>query len=123
MKFELYSVPSGRNVVISAPVVKNVRPASDSTQPTTTLAAGKRKRIEYPVDGKQVWRTVTVYNADGSHPAAEDLLLELRADHRDRPDRSSGGVAEATPPPSKRFCASRSSNSSQPVVRAKSRVW
>jgi vancomycin resistance protein YoaR len=66
VKFELYSVPSGRNVVIGAPVVKNVRPASDSTQPTNTLAAGKRKRIEYPVDGKQVWRTVTVYNADGT---------------------------------------------------------
>jgi vancomycin resistance protein YoaR len=66
VKFELYSVPSGREVVISAPVVKNVRPASDSTQLTNTLAAGKRKRIEYPVDGKQVWRTVTVYNADGS---------------------------------------------------------
>ncbi len=66
VKFELYSVPSGRNVVIGTPVVKNVRPASDSTQVTTTLAAGKRKRIEYPVDGKQVWRTVTVYNADGT---------------------------------------------------------
>jgi vancomycin resistance protein YoaR len=66
VKFELYSVPSGRNVVISAPVVKNVRQASDSTQRTHTLAAGVRKRIEFPVDGKQVWRTVTVYNADGT---------------------------------------------------------
>jgi vancomycin resistance protein YoaR len=59
VKFELYSVPSG-------PVVKNVRPASDSTQLTSTLRSGQRKRIEYPVDGKQVWRTVTVYNADGT---------------------------------------------------------
>jgi vancomycin resistance protein YoaR len=66
VKFELYSVPSGREVVISAPVVENVRRASDSTQLTDTLPAGQRKRIEYPVDGKQVWRTVTVYNADGS---------------------------------------------------------
>ncbi len=66
VKFELYSVPNGRNVVISAPVVENVRRASDSTQLTSTLPAGQRKRIEYPVDGKQVWRTVTVYNADGS---------------------------------------------------------
>ncbi len=66
VKFELYSVPSGRNVVIGAPVVKNVRQASDSTQATHTLAAGVRKRIEFPVDGKQVWRTVTVYDADGS---------------------------------------------------------
>jgi vancomycin resistance protein YoaR len=66
VKFELYSVPSGRSVEIGQPVVKNVRPASDSTQPTNTLPAGTRKRIEYPVDGKQVWRTVTVRNADGS---------------------------------------------------------
>ena len=53
-------------MVIGAPVVKNVRRASDSTQATHTLAAGVRKRIEFPVDGKQVWRTVTVYDADGS---------------------------------------------------------
>jgi len=66
VKFELYSVPNGRTVVVGAPTVKNVRPASDSTQLTTTLPEGKRKRIEYPVDGKQVWRTVTVYNADGT---------------------------------------------------------
>lgn len=66
VKFELYSVPTGRTVEISAPTVKNIRPASDSTQATSTLPAGQRKRIEFPVDGKQVWRTVTVRNADGS---------------------------------------------------------
>ena len=66
VKFELYSVPTGRRVVISAPTVKNVRQASDSTQRTNSLAVGVRKRIEYPVDGKQVWRTVTVYDAAGS---------------------------------------------------------
>jgi vancomycin resistance protein YoaR len=66
VKFELYSVPNGRTVVVGAPTVTNVRPASDSTQLTTTLPEGQRKRIEYPVDGKQVWRTVTVYNADGT---------------------------------------------------------
>ena len=65
VKFELYSVPSGRQVIIDAPIVKNIRPASDSTQLTSTLAPGARKRIEYPVDGKQVWRTVTVYDRDG----------------------------------------------------------
>jgi vancomycin resistance protein YoaR len=66
VKFELYSVPSGRTVDIGAPTVKNIRPASDSTQPTSTLPVGTRKRIEFPVDGKQVWRTVTVYNPDGT---------------------------------------------------------
>lgn len=66
VKFELYSVPSGRTVVISAPTVKNVKPATDTTQLTTTLAPGQRQRIEYPVDGMQVWRTVTVYDAAGN---------------------------------------------------------
>lgn len=66
VKFELWSVPNGRTVVIGNPTVKNVKRATDSTQLTSTLNVGVRKRIEYPVDGKQVWRTVTVYNADGT---------------------------------------------------------
>jgi vancomycin resistance protein YoaR len=66
VKFELYSVPSGRVVVIGDPTVKNVQPATDTTQLTTTLPPGERQRIEYPVDGKQVWRTVTVYDAAGN---------------------------------------------------------
>ena len=66
VKFELYSVPNGRTVVISDPIVKNVRPATDTTQLTSTLAPGVRQRVEFPVDGKQVWRTVTVYDATGA---------------------------------------------------------
>lgn len=66
VKFELYSVPNGRRVEIGPPTVKNIKPASDSTQLTDTLAPGVRKRIEYPVDGKQVWRTWTVYDAAGT---------------------------------------------------------
>jgi vancomycin resistance protein YoaR len=66
VKFELYSVPNGRTVVISNPIVKNVKPATDTTQLTSTLAPGVRQRVEYPVDGKQVWRTVTVYDAAGA---------------------------------------------------------
>ena len=65
MKFELYSVPSGRQVVIDAPIVKNIRPATDTVQYTSTLAPGVSRRVEYPVDGKEVWRTVTVYDSNG----------------------------------------------------------
>jgi vancomycin resistance protein YoaR len=61
VRFDIYSVPTGRKVVISDPIVKNVRPATDTVQYTSSLAPGVRKRIEYPVDGKDVWRTVTVY--------------------------------------------------------------
>jgi vancomycin resistance protein YoaR len=59
--FELYSVPTGRDVVISSPVVRNVRYASDTVQYTNSLPAGQSERIEYPVNGMQVWRTVSVY--------------------------------------------------------------
>ena len=65
VKFVLYSVPSGRRVSIGNPTVRNVRPASDSVQYTTTLAPGVQQRIEYPVDGKQVWRTINVYDRKG----------------------------------------------------------
>jgi len=65
VRFELYSVPNGRKVTIGSPVVRNVRPATDTIQYTSTLAPGVRQRIESPVDGMQVWRTVTVRDANG----------------------------------------------------------
>jgi len=58
--FSLYSVPTRRTVSIGRPVVKNVRGATDTVQRTASLPAGTSKRIEYPVEGKDVWRTVTV---------------------------------------------------------------
>jgi vancomycin resistance protein YoaR len=65
VRFDIYSVPTGRKVVISNPTIKNIRPATDTVQYTTSLAPGVRKRVEYPVDGKDVWRTVTVKDANG----------------------------------------------------------
>jgi vancomycin resistance protein YoaR len=59
--FQLYSVPTGRKVVIGPPTVKNVRQARDSVQYTKSLPKGRSERVEFPVDGKDVWRTVTVY--------------------------------------------------------------
>jgi vancomycin resistance protein YoaR len=59
--FQLYSVPTGRKVVISAPTIKNRRTATDSVQYTSSLPAGASKRVEFPVNGFDVWRTVTVY--------------------------------------------------------------
>ena len=65
VRFDLYSVPNGRKVTIGAPTVRNVRPATDTIQYTSSLAPGKTQRVEYPVDGKQVWRTVTVRDKSG----------------------------------------------------------
>ncbi len=59
--FVIYSVPTGRRVVISEPVVKNRSTATDTRQNTNSLPQGTTKRVEYPVNGMEVWRTVTVY--------------------------------------------------------------
>jgi vancomycin resistance protein YoaR len=61
VRFEVYSVPNGRRVVISNPTIRNVTHATDTVQYTSSLPAGARQRVEVPVDGMDVWRTVTVY--------------------------------------------------------------
>ena len=59
--FVLYSVPSDRKVVISQPTVKNRTTATDTRRYTSSLPKGRTERVEYPVNGMDVWRTVTVY--------------------------------------------------------------
>ena len=61
VRFDIYSVPNGRTVVIGAPTVLNVSRAWDTRVLTSSLPKGATKRIESPVDGKDVWRTVSVY--------------------------------------------------------------
>jgi len=66
VRFDLYTVPTGREVFISGPTVRNVQPASDSTELTDELPKGQTERIEYPVDGKDVWVSRTVRDASGA---------------------------------------------------------
>ena len=66
VKFVLWSVPSGRTLEFSTPIVKDVRPATDTIVYTTDLAPGKKQRAEFPVDGKDVWVTRTVRDAAGN---------------------------------------------------------
>jgi vancomycin resistance protein YoaR len=65
VRFEIWSVPNGRTVSWSRPAVSNVVRGSDSVQNTSTLPSGERKRIEWPVDGKDVSVTRTVRDGDG----------------------------------------------------------
>jgi vancomycin resistance protein YoaR len=60
VKFALYSVPTGRKVSFSKPIVKNFRSATDTIQYTSSLPKGASERVEFPVDGMQVWVTRTV---------------------------------------------------------------
>jgi vancomycin resistance protein YoaR len=64
VRFDLYSVPNNRKVIISAPTVRNVRRATTIYQNTSSLPKGTSEQVEFPVDGRDVWRTVTVKQGD-----------------------------------------------------------
>ncbi len=66
VRFELWSVPNGRKVSLSRPIVRNIRPATDTVEYTSSLPPGVAERVEFPVDGKQVWVTRTVKDKDGN---------------------------------------------------------
>ena len=60
VRYVLYSVPNGRQVIISPATVRNFHPARDTVVYTSSMAPGTSKRIEFPVAGRDIWRTVTV---------------------------------------------------------------
>ncbi|MGH2384185.1 MAG: VanW family protein, partial [Candidatus Limnocylindria bacterium] len=64
--FQLWTIPTGRTVVISDPATSNHRAAIETTQVDTSMAPGTAKRVEYPHDGHDVSRTRFVYDADGN---------------------------------------------------------
>jgi vancomycin resistance protein YoaR len=65
VRFDLYSVPTGRTVTFSKPVVTNYARATDVTQYTTSLRPGQSKRVEYPTDGMNASVTRVVKDKDG----------------------------------------------------------
>ena len=65
VRFEIWSVPNGRSTSWSRPRVSNVVRGYDTTQYTSSLRPGEQKRIEWPVDGKDVSVTRTVRDGSG----------------------------------------------------------
>jgi vancomycin resistance protein YoaR len=65
VKFEIYSVPTGRKVSFATGQRRNYRSASDTIQYTNSLPTGAAKRIEYPVAGFQVTVVRTVRDRSG----------------------------------------------------------
>jgi vancomycin resistance protein YoaR len=65
VRFEIWSVPNGRTVSLSRPIVTNVVRGSDSVVRTTAIPAGTRLRTEWPVDGKNVSVTRVVRDSSG----------------------------------------------------------
>jgi vancomycin resistance protein YoaR len=65
VKFEIYSVPTGRTVKFATGPKRNYRSPSDVIEYTSSLPRGVAKRIEYPVAGFQVSVTRTVRDRAG----------------------------------------------------------
>ena len=113
--FELYSVPTGRKVVICAPTVKNSRTATDSIQYTSSLRAGSSRARRVP--GRRHGRLAHRHGLRGRQgPPPEDLLLALRDDHRDPagqgpPDAVPASAGTVTPRGPRRAPGSRSCGS------------
>ncbi|HTC85901.1 MAG TPA: VanW family protein [Candidatus Acidoferrum sp.] len=63
--FTLYSVPTGRTVSLSTPIVKNYQPSTTIIEHTTTLRPGQTQQIEYEAAGFDAWVTRTVKDASG----------------------------------------------------------
>ncbi|MDP9224226.1 MAG: VanW family protein [Actinomycetota bacterium] len=66
VRFEVWSVPNGRSVVLSDPITGNYRSAIETTQVSTDLAPGQSVRKEYAHDGFDATVTRTVYDARGA---------------------------------------------------------
>jgi vancomycin resistance protein YoaR len=65
VRFEIWSVPNGRTVTLTRPIVTNVVKGYDTTVETATLKKGTSERIEWPVDGKDVSVTRIVRDSSG----------------------------------------------------------
>ncbi|MBA2275963.1 MAG: VanW family protein, partial [Chloroflexi bacterium] len=66
VRFEIWTVPTGRTVTFSEPRVEDRRTASDTLEYTDDLAPGVRSRTEYPTEGFRSWITRTVRDASGA---------------------------------------------------------
>jgi vancomycin resistance protein YoaR len=66
VRFEIYSLPTGRTVTFTKPAVSNVRKAVDRTYYTASLRRGTSRRDETPTNGMDVVVYRTVRDASGN---------------------------------------------------------
>ena len=65
VRFTLYSVPTGRHVSFTRPLVKNYTRGYTVKKYVTSLKPGHIEFTEYPADGQDVWVTRTVRDRSG----------------------------------------------------------
>ncbi len=102
VRFDLYSVPTGRTVTLTTPVITNRRAAHDVIQYTTSLKPGVSRRVEGVYNGFDASVTRYVRDADGTiihtdhffshYHAVNGLLLVGKS--------TSTPAPSPTPPPS-----------------------
>lgn len=66
IRFEIWGVPTGRTVTLSAPIITNQRSARETTVLNPNLKPGTSVRREYPHNGFDSSVTRTVRDADGT---------------------------------------------------------
>lgn len=67
VRFDVYSVPSGRRVSLSTPIKWDYRPSTGTDRvPTTSLRPGQQLQLEWPTDGFDASVTRTVTDANGA---------------------------------------------------------
>ncbi len=93
--FQMWSIPTGRTVVITDPVTSNHRAAIETTQLDTSMAPGTARRVEYPHAGHDVSRTRFVYDADGNEIHRNAYFSSYRTVN----GITAVGPAPAPPPP------------------------
>jgi len=111
--FQIWSVPNGRTVALSAPYTTNHRAAVDTTEVDPTMAPGTSRRIESPHNGFQATVSRTVRDASGNvvhqntwfsdYGAVNGVVLTGPGPAAEAPPAGSGGTAgggAAEPPPS-----------------------
>jgi vancomycin resistance protein YoaR len=64
--FQIWSVPNGRTVALSNPIITDPRSAIETTQVDSSMAPGSARRVEYPHDGFKVTVSRTVRDASGN---------------------------------------------------------
>lgn len=110
--FQIWSVPNGRTVALSAPYTTNHRGAVDTTEVDPTMAPGTSRRIESPHNGFQATVSRTVRDANGivihqntwfsDYRAVNGVVLVGPGATAEAPaaDTGTGGGGTAVTPPS-----------------------
>jgi vancomycin resistance protein YoaR len=88
VRFDIWGIPDGRTVALSAPITSNPRSARETTVVNTGLAPGTSRRVEYPHAGFDAVVTRWVRDASGdiiwqntwfSHYSAVNGITEVGA--------------------------------------------